>query len=251
MYKILSYCFVYFTLFLLMSTSCLAQVKAEPSTYTWFDEITGPLDLRLVNGIEYIEQHRMINDKTKFLPAREFLIGSVTYGGETYYKVPLKFNIYDDLLIVKLREDSNLVIYQLLNEKLTAFSIGDHQFVQINTDPTADNDLEGFYEILATKNQMKLLKRHRKNLDQVLEEDFVYYQFFDAEPEYYLALGKEYFPVNSRRDFLRLFKEDKREIRDFYRNYKSLRRSQSDQFMINLFNDIISNVATTYLKSAE
>lgn len=226
-------------LFSLHGTFCFAQsAQNESGTYIWFDKVVGAMNLQLANGIEYIEKERTINSKTKFLFSADFLPGAVVYDGQTYFNVPMKFNVYNDLVIVKLRENLKMSIFQLLNEKLDAFILKGHHFIQI--EGTEDNSgINGFFEVLFERPNFKLLKKYRKNRQKRLEKDFVYFEFYQADSEYIILSNNKYYEYNSKRDVFDVFPENKQKIRRFYRTYKSILKSNPELFMVNLFEELI------------
>lgn len=210
-----------------------AQVSRDSIVaYNWFDGIVGIENTDLFNGVEYIEQHVMINEKQKYFRSVLFLPGSVVYDGQRYFDVEMKYNVYDDLLLLKGIGEKPM---QLHKDLVTEFSLEGHSFINIQAD---GSDVEGFYELLLEEEQLRLLKKHTKKPQKFLDKSFTYYEFHDDTSRYAVYYREDYFPVNNRRQVLRAFPDHSGEIRRFYRRNQSLAKSKPDAFMTGLFKEL-------------
>lgn len=240
----------YFLIFpsLLLYFSGFSQNSTKDEIYSWYDEQTGIENSTLFRGIEYVEVHRMINEKHKFFPSDEFQRGSLTYDGQSYHNVPLKFNIYDDLLVVNLQQEQRNSFFQLFSEKINDFQINNHKFRYLN--PEDNSNIHGFYEVISEEDDFKILKKHRRNMRDVRDKNVAYTEFITADPVYIFQHNNEFFDLNSRRDLFSEFPDYRNEIRGFYNKYRKLSRDNPDEFMKNLsyeMNSLIST-ATTEIK---
>lgn len=198
-----------------------------------FDKIVGLESTPLFNGTEYTESHRMINENHKFFMSFDFLPGSIVYEGQPFYNLHLKYNIFEDLVIVNIENLDGSTIFQLHQEKIDSFSIAFHHFVHIKRDISEDIQ-EGFYELLEEEGNLSLLKKYRLRLSQLLDENFAYYEFDHLEPKYILKYGEEFIVLNSRRNLSRVFQEIKKDIKEYYRKERDLRKNDPDLFYTNL-----------------
>lgn len=205
-----------------------AQSADNSFVYSWFDQVVGQANTGIYNAVEYIEEHRTINEHHKFFLNEFFLPASVVYDGQPYYDVELKYNVYDDLLQVKVQHKNNPAIFQLLSEKVESFRIPDHSFINLQ-------EQGGFHEVLLENEELGLYKKHRKSIKKREDEQFVYYEFPSEAPHYLLRYDQDFHRINSRRDILRIFPENKRIIREFYSSARSLRKSNPDAFFQQLF----------------
>lgn len=212
-----------------LSPSLFSQ---EAKTYSWFDEAVGATNTGLYNGVEYIEQHRNINENHKFFLSRDFLPGTLYYDGQPYFSQLLKYNVFDEVLIVKAKES----LFQLINNKVDGFEIGGHRFINVKTE--THPRVQGFYEVLLENEQVMVLKRHSKYINELRDRKFVHYEFKPENNDYEIKYNDEYYEISSRRDVMKIFPGLKKEIRDLYSSERALRKANSDEFMIRLFKEI-------------
>lgn len=201
--------------------------------HNWFDSQIGVGNTHLYNGIEYIEQHVTVNEKQKFLGSTLFTPGWVVYEGQPYYDVPLKYNVYDDLLLLKSSGEKPLQLHKNLIE---SFNLSGLTFTNV---PSESGGVEGFHEVLVEQEGGKLLKKHTKKRKKFLDRSFTYYEFSEDTPQYAIYYNSAYHPANNLRQVVKAFPDHAREVRAFYREQRSLARSNPDQFMVNLFREFI------------
>lgn len=228
---------------LLLNNQLLNAQEARDSiiAYTWFDSMIGQENTGLFDGIEYIEEHVTINDKQKFLGSVLFLPGSVVYRNEPYYNIELKYNVFDDLLLVKNRRGEAIELHK---NRIKRFEIAGKTFENIRD--TLEGNASGFYEVLLDTPQIELLKKHRKKRSKFLDRAFTYYEFTDGTPLYVIFNNGDYSPVNSRREVIRAFPQKAAQIRDFYRSHRAIAEMDRDQFMLQLLREL--NVASKNFK---
>ncbi|MBZ9632445.1 hypothetical protein LB465_16810 [Salegentibacter sp. LM13S] len=227
--------------FLLISLSTFSQNYSKEKIYSWYDQQTGIENSILFRGIEYVETDRIINEKHKFFKNEEFQNGSVNYDGQTFYNVPLKYNIYDDLLLVNLQQGQRNLFIQLIGDKVNQFQIYDHKFKYLKVDN--DSDSKGFYEVINEEGEFKVFKRHLKNRMEIRDKTVAYSEFSTGKPDYIFQFNNEFFELVNRRDLFLEFPGLKNEIRSFYNSNRKRSRDNPDVFMNSLaikMNDLIS-----------
>ena len=218
----------------------LAAAQNE-KLYALYTEKTGIENSVLFNGREYIDTERSINGKNKFLfPSEGFKPGNISYEGQYFPDVLLRFNLVDDRLLIKLPLSGSLISFELIPEKISGFSISDHQFEKIE-DSTGNMEFNGFYEKLFDNRSIKLYKKHQRRGDKKFDEELVYYEFKDIKPDYYLKKGDSYFKLDSKRDWIEIFPEMKEAVRNTYRTQKKLRKQHPDDFMVLLLDTMLNN----------
>ncbi|HKL36807.1 MAG TPA: hypothetical protein VJ899_11000 [Salegentibacter sp.] len=224
--------------FFIISLSTFSQTYSEEKIYSWYDQKIGIENTTLFQGIEYVETDRMINEQHKFFETQEFQEGIVTYNGQTFYEVPLKYNIYDDLLLVNLKQDGRNFIFRLIDDKVNQFQINENKFRYLKADNNPD--IVGFYEIINEEGALKMFKKHLKNRMEIRDRSVAYSEFSSADPDYIFQFKNEFFELNNRRDLFSTFPDLKSEIRSFYSKYRKQSRNNPDDFMKNLANEINS-----------
>lgn len=229
----------FFLPFLFFSTADFySQSAEEKSLYLAFDQVTGPENSGLINGVAYVEQHRTINEKHKFFLSERFHSGYVEYNGQPYYDVDMKYNIHDQLLFVKVVHNLGETVLQLVKERLDAFHINGREFVNIKDPAGREAGVTGFYEVLLENSELRLLKRHSQQMSKRLGDRLVYYEFDHQKNDPVLNYDGNYYEISSRRDLFQVFPDRKKEIREYYRSNRSARKSNLDKFMTNLLREL-------------
>ncbi|WP_026836907.1 hypothetical protein [Gillisia sp. JM1] len=226
----------------LISVSTFSQNYSKEIIYSWFDQQTGIENSILFRGMEYLETDRMVNEKHKFFETQKFQNGSVNYDGQTFFKVSLKYNVYDDLVLVNLHKDLGNFIFQLFSDKVNQFQINDHIFRYLK----ANNNLDiiGFYEVINEEGRFKIFKKHLKNRMEIRDKSVAYTEFSNADADYVFQFNNEFFELDNRRDLFSKFSNLKSDIRNYYSKYRKQSRDNPDAFMNNLaseMNALISN----------
>lgn len=231
---------IFFVLLCLFFSTAHSQVKKENKTpLELFDQIVRIENTGLANGEEYIEPHIIRDNKHKYFLSSEFLNGQVFYDEQFYAPVSMKYNVFDDLLLVSLQTTVGTSTFKLHKEKVGSFKVEDHFFINIDTEN--DNTINGFHEVLLEHKEVILLKKHSKKMHKELDQNFTYYRFEnDDAPKYVIFSNSIYSRVDSRRDIQKIFPDREKEIRSFYTSNSALRKSQPDQFMTGLLQYILN-----------
>ena len=215
---------VFFLFFVLCCSFSFSQSnQVESHYYNWFDQIVGIANTALYNGVEYIETHRSTRENHKFLGSVKFVKGTIDYDGQRYYSVPMKYNVFDDELLVKLSNQKGESTIQLIKSNTYGFSISDKQFLNINTPEARMNGVMGFYELLLTTGSFTLYKKNRKNRLKRIRNNSVVYDFLESKSQFLLFRDGQYIPISARRDISDIFPQFKKELKEYYINNPTFR----------------------------
>jgi len=234
--------FLFIGLTFLISLSSFSQTTSKEKIYSWYDQQTGIENSILFRGMEYVEKDRMINEKHKFFETQKFQNGSLIYDGQIYYNVPLQYNIYDDLILVNIKNEGVSSIFQLFSSKVNQFQVNDNKFRFLQ--PNNNLDIKGFYEVINQEGQLKIFKKHLRNRMEIRDRSVAYTEFSLADPQYIFQFKNDFFELDNRRDLLAQFPNLKGEIKDYYSKYRRQYKDNPDTFMNNLadkMNSLISN----------
>lgn len=225
-----------------LTFSCFCQKYSKEKIYSWYDEQTGIENTSLSRGIEYVEADRMINDKHKFFDSNEFHDGTVTYHGQTHFNVPLKYNVYDDVLMVNLQQGQRNSYFLLFTEKVNFFQIKEHKFRYVQVEN--NSNIKGFYEVIHEEGEIRIFKKHLKTKRELRDRSLAYIEFSTADPDYIFQYQNKYFKLDNQRDLISKLPYLRNKIRRYYGNNRKQARNNPDVFMKNLaieMNDGISN----------
>lgn len=180
----------------------------EKESYLWFDEVLGPENVNLYNGLNYIEKYKTKNGNHKFFNSENTLPNSlIIYEGQPYYNVKIKYDSFEDQVLVV----SNNVV-QLTREHVSSFTINENRFVYLDTASQDTRFIPGFYEILTETPSYTLYKKHRKKPIKRIDQNTNYFEFFD-DNQYYVHYLDAYHKIKTKRDLLKIFTEFKKEIK--------------------------------------
>lgn len=138
--------------------------RIEPVVSNLVDRIIGLENSGLLNGTEYIEQPITLNEQHKYFYSSDFLKGNVKYEGEPYFNIKLKYNIYEDVLLARIKNSSGEPTFKLHTEKVDGFEINNHHFINIISEEAEKKNIQGFHEVLLKNPEFGLFKKYnRKN----------------------------------------------------------------------------------------
>jgi len=206
------------------------QSNNEISTYNWFDNNLGKESLDFNNGTGHLNFDKTINNQNRYL-VDEFRNGSITYNNQNYFNLDLKYDIFNDELVVKPYPETNYIQINLLKEKVDSFKIGNEKFANLKLLPATFKG--GYYEeTLIGKNSILYIKYYKEKRDIIKDEHFLigYIQNYD-----YVVLKDNTFSlINSKKAIIQLYPDQKRRINDFFFKNKDLKKENPILFMKSL-----------------
>lgn len=183
--------------------------------YTWFDSQIGIENTSLFSGIESIETEKGSDGFTKYLYPDSFSTGFIGYDGQTYYDVAIKFNVYDDKVIINIGENSGNKVFEIFAAKVDSFSVGDRKFIQNQTlVAQTDEPVAGFTELIEDTQNLRLFKKLKKGRSTGIRDNMVLVYFKWARPTYYLLFRDQMYEVKRKRDFIEIFPQFKDDLKD-------------------------------------
>ncbi|NJW51588.1 hypothetical protein [Salinimicrobium oceani] len=233
--RLIKFLFCLIGMIMIIPSKAVAQAP-NAQVYNKFDELVNPSNTGVFNGIGYEEVHRTINENHKFFLTTAFVEGTLYYNGQPYFSQLLKYNVFDDLLLIQAKDRGNLSLFQLIKEKVDGFEINGHYFTNIKS--SESEELNGFYEVLAQNGEMQLLKKHARNINQLIKDRVVYYEFKPKEMGYLLKHSDKLYEFNSKREIVKLFPDAEKSIGNYFSSERKTLKINRDQFMVNLFRNI-------------
>jgi len=207
------------------------------SYYNLFDQLIGKTNSGVFNGIVYVEQYKVINERHKFFSAPNFTNGSVVYDKQPYFNLLLKYDLFDDELLTNNLERIGSPIIQLDKEKITDFTIEDHRFINIDFNIKNNESLSGFFEVLLKNDSLTLYKRHEKKIIRKANKKIRYFEFKDNN-SYYIHYNNTYNLLNKTKDFNAIFPNYKTQLKNVFGRYKSIRKEDADSYMISIIKEL-------------
>ncbi|MFK5972965.1 MAG: hypothetical protein QM485_06755 [Flavobacteriaceae bacterium] len=198
------------------------QVRDDAALYyNWFDAITGLENSELHYGQVYMEKYKVKNKKSQFFYSPDFVSGTVVFDGQIYFGLNLKYNIYDDEVLMRIQNKFGGNTLQLYKDKISGFTIVGHQFIKIDSSMANKVIETGFYEVSSVNLVLRLLKKHKNKLNEHLGEKSSYHEFEDSKKKYVLWYQGSYHPIKKIADLTALFPNHKEKLDSFYKSQKS------------------------------
>lgn len=236
--RIIIFSGIFFSFF---GSSLCSQNLSMPSenykeTYIAFDSLLGMENLEISSGVEYIERHRMLNEKHKFFQSFDFQKGTVFYDGQPYFNINMKYNVVDDVVLVQLQNKGAQNIIQLYSSKLDGFKFRDRLFVNVSEGDGLP--VQGIFEVIFEDSGDKILKKHLLKEKKILEKKLLHYEFEADKPEYFFFHEGEIQEMNIK-NLVNIFPQQKEEIRKYFRKHRKNLKNDPDSYLINLYQDLI------------
>jgi transcription elongation factor GreA-like protein len=182
---------------------------------------------RLFNGRHYDAYPYSFKEGTPYLDSLVFRHGAVLYDSIWYPDIPLVFDVLGQKLITK-QSDRDL---QLLNERIGAFTVGGHQFIQIKTDNLSKSWFKVyFYEVLYPGKSMVLRKYYKSLREEPTTTEGILRYIYDNN-DYFIKTGADFSRANTRRELLDIFSDHKKEIQRFIRKNKLKFRQHKEELL--------------------
>lgn len=234
-------------LLLTISFNAVSQIQTSQKYLSIFDSIVKIENTSLYNGPIYKDRYRSFEDNHRFFLSPDFLKGSVIYGQQLYANLDLKYDLNEDLLVVKLEDSKSFVNLELISEKLDSFTINNHNFVNIDRLNIKDDlQVNGFLEILYSSNNIKLFIKYYKKVNKYVKNNQVVYTFPEKKA-YYIFYNSSLTEIKNKKILKALFPDLNRKINEYYKTFSDLEKVNFDAFIVGLGKLIDNNITNTEL----
>ena len=174
-------------------------------------------DSHLFNGSEYIDPDKYYLTGHSFFSTNQEIQGSIMYDGVLYRKVPMRYDIMSDVVVMQHPEST--IYFKLVSEKIKLFTLANHTFVRLEADSLGNSPIRtGFYDLLAD-GQVKVLAKRTKTAQEKAQSTGMTGQF-DEHERYFVKKGLNYHQVKSKNSVINLFPEQKKELQKYARSNK-------------------------------
>lgn len=206
-----------------------AQDNSCSFVYNWVDKTLGGENLSINNGKIHTNYDLTLNNENRYLESINFVKGELNYENQNYYNLNLKYDIYNDELILNPSNESEYIKINLIKDNIAFFSLFGKKFVQIK-----DIQFNGFYQEIQTGKNGVFFIKHLKEKKEILNDNKVYSKYF-YKNEYLIFHENKYLKINSKKDLIKIYSNNKSQINDFYESKGNLKKENELKFMENLF----------------
>jgi len=182
---------------------------------------------RLYNGTEYAGYPFVFTEGFPFFLSDKAQKGSIIYDKVEFKDVDL---LYDEMTGVVIFQDERHRI-QLLNERISGFTLGDYKFIRIvNDNPGSNAPSTGFYNILYEGN-LRVLKKEIKTSRIVNSFSQELTHVVDVKTYYYVKINHEYVQITSQKELLNSLSLRKKEIQRYIKSNKLSFKKDTDNLL--------------------
>lgn len=163
-----------------------------------------------------------------------FLGDKATPGGSVVYDSMLFTNIrliYEDLRQILVVEDEGFKL-QLVNERVSAFTIDGHHFVRIYPGSMYSGLPDSGYFELRYPGVTSVLKWTKKKLREDLSVSQGLSRYVDETDSYYIYVGKRWIYIKSKKDFLQILSDHRKEVQRFMKKNNLNYRKDRDNTIV-------------------
>lgn len=214
---------------LFVCSPSFCQDTSQSTYFNWFDKLVRSENSGIYDGIAYEETYRTINDKAKFFKSLDYMNGSVLYASQPYFNLEMKYDVFEDDVLIKLEDRLGGKTIKLFKDKVEKFNIDGHQFVRIENNETLN--ISGFYEIVLERGQFTLFLKHIKKEFARTDRAFTYHEFIDQKGHTLLEYQGKFHEFETKKEIVTVFPEFKKEINKFYSLARRLEKSDPNEFI--------------------
>ena len=211
-----------------------SSLQAQSSIDEHFDQTVGKENLPLNNGVFYYNLYKT-NNTNQYYYTNKYLVGNIVYEDQFYNNVNLKYDIYKDILIFKPYGESENFGIELINDKVSQFSINNKKFINLsNITKDSIKGIKGYYEENFVSERISFYIKHKKGTKTFIQNQAVYNDF-EVENEFLLLINNNYNQIKNKKDVVTLFTQYKNEINNFYSDNSKLQKINKTEFYEKLF----------------
>lgn len=226
----MKYFFLFFLFVLSFNVSVFAQIQSQ-DVRTDFGKIYKSvldeygLDQVLVNGIFYEDKYRKKVGHQFIMEDRSYN-GSLTFRNKVFKGLEMKYDIYDNQLILHVKNNISEAWIVPPNDFISAFSLGEKKFLKFNFQGEPR-----FYQVVFDTDKLKCLYYWYKEMHEFYDNSkYISYEFFDSEKECYLLLNGSFLTYRNNRSFLEILPgEIKARVKKYIKSYHIRVNKSSDE----------------------
>jgi hypothetical protein len=193
------------------------QNNTDSEALQTFDKIIGLENTKLYNGKRYYNIYKSSENNHNFFTSPNFIKGDVTYDGDTFFNVNLKYDAFNDQLIFKPNGDKSFINIELIRDKVLQFKLKKHHFINSKTITNNSDLVSGYLEIIYNTPNLKLYAKRKKTVTERIRQNRLVY-LFSNEPSFYLYYAGNLTEIRSSKSFKKIVpifnKELKTELKD-------------------------------------
>lgn len=180
----------------------------------------------IYTGRSYYDEHSNIQGHQFFIEDY-WEQGNINYNGQVYDSIFIKYDIFRDLLLIEnFNSDGFLSPIILYKQKISWFDLMGYHFVHLEKD-TISSLKEGFYNQMYKSDNIEVLIKRRKEIVNSTSVNSLQ-EMFNQKDRYYIKKDNLYHQVRKRKSVLKLFEDQKKEVKSFIKKNRILFKTNAD-----------------------
>lgn len=177
----------------------------------------------LYNGPKYLGYPSYFKETHPFFNTSTPSLGTIQYNGVVYQGIYLLYDAYKDVVILS----DKLRLIELTTEKITAFTIDGHQFINLKNIPLVKGNKQGLYQVLLDGRIQLLCKEIKSKQEKVINNELI--GIFESTKNYFIILENQLIPITNKQQLFKLFATKEEGIRKLISKEKLKFRSNKAQ----------------------
>jgi hypothetical protein len=210
---------------------CYSQVSlVYDQKEAWFDKTIGHENTELINGSEYFIPFQATSTHP-FFGSRELTSEQVLLDGQLYTNVPLLYDIYSDILVLRFRDKNGLfTLIHLDEKKVESFTLYNHHFRKMDHPKYSESAKgNGYYDILYEgKKIMLVAKRTKARSAGTAKAEY------EVDEKYYLIRQNQWSHASGTGSFYEFIKDKKKQVLSFVKIKKIKVRKKDEKDLVTL-----------------
>jgi hypothetical protein len=224
----------YVLCFLLISPFSIANAQSQSGTS---GENTDLSDLYkhsmydqagIFKGSEYGDYSYTLSASHPYFDTSIYINGSVVYEGILYENMPMLYDIVRDVVIIRHFNKYHKI--QLLSDKVSSFTIGDHHFIRLVADSNSSIIQTGFYEKLH-EGTLTVLKKNVKVIQPVPSMTEVKNMAYPKN-YFFVVQNGNYYPITNERSLMKIFGDRKNAVQAYLKSNKIKFRKKKQEAIV-------------------
>ncbi len=179
------------------------------------------------NGSQYQGYTVSFSDGHPYFKNNVLANGSIIYDGVLFENIKL---LYDEVADCVVLQDSTHRI-QLVNERLSAFSLQESNFEHLIKKENSTLHSTGFYEVL-TKGKTTLYKKETKKMIDKFSNANELAVLFEIHHYYYIQRGDQFFEIKKKKDLFKILSDQEKAIVKYITDEHLNYRKAKDMMLI-------------------
>lgn len=234
----------FLTLLIIISTLDLYAQKVETDELliNQHDMVIGKGNLSLFNGSVHINKDVTVGDQTRYLYP-DFHSATVYYERQPYYHIQIKYDIYNDILVLQPTNSSSAIGINAITEKVDSFYLEKKEQLFLNLRKlNIAGAASGYYECILPRRKIELYVKHFKTLNNIeLTEDEALLDY-KYGTRFYMVYEQHIYNLDGMKSVVDLFPEWSSKIEGFYESHT--RQEKKEELLF--YKDLISWLNTIY-----